>query len=325
MKPQRIAIIGAGGHARDQHYPALRALDEVELCAACDLDERKLQEVREQYEIPAVYTDYREMIEKEAPDGVVVVMPPMPMFDVAMGCLDLGAHLLIEKPPACTSAQALRLLDRAERGGRIVMVSLNRRFMPLVRRLKDMARERKLVYCSATYNKDGFFQGKWTWPSPLPVADSIHLIDLLRFVAGDVAEVFAASASLEADFTNSHAALVVHETGASSVVNTHHCVGYRVHRFELHAIGMSAYLDVGDTHNPACELYLDGERVEPPAEDEDLPAGVWQENFYETRHFARVVAGEEVCDAGLADAIESMRLAEALAVGYRGPMSRFAP
>ena len=323
MKPQRIAIIGAGSHARDQHYPVLRHLQEVDLCAACDVKQDKLDEVREKYGIPAVYSDYREMIEKESPDGVVIVMPPVPMLDVALGCLDLGANLMIEKPPACTSTQARQILDRAEAKGCQVMVSLNRRFMPLVRKLKDMALERKLAYCSSTYNKDGFFGKKWTWPSPLPVADSIHLIDLMRFIGGDVAEVFAASAQRDAEFTNTHSATIVHESGAMGTINTHHCVGFRVHRFEIHANGMSAYMDVGDTRAPSCELFLDGKAEDAPAFKLDLPDDVGIENYYESRHFARVLAGEEECESSLADAIESVRLAEAVAAGYRGKMSDF--
>lgn len=323
MKIKRIAIIGAGGHARAQHYPALHYIDEIHLCAACDLIPQKLEEVRRLYDIPACYTDYREMIQKEAPDGVVIVMPPMEMVDVALGCLDMGAHIMIEKPPGCNSRDAQRILDRAMQRNCKVMVSLNRRFMPLVRRLKEMAIKRGLVHCSATYNKSGFFTGKWSWPSALPVCDSIHLIDLMRFIGGEVAEVYAASAKIDADYTNSHSAFVMFECGAMGSINTHHCVGARVHLFEIHAKNMSAYLNVGDTHQPSCELWLDGQHAEPPNYPVALPPSVGIDNYYETRHFARYVAGEEEGEATLADTITSVRLAEAIVAGYRGDFRRF--
>lgn len=322
-KPQRIAIIGAGAHAKDQHYPALHHIDGIDLCSACDLVPEKLAEVRERYEIPSGYTDYRKMIERESPDGVVVVMRPMEMVEVVLGCLDLGVDLLIEKPPGCNPSEARQILERAEAKGRKVMVSLNRRFMPLVRWLRDQAQERQLVYCSATYNKDGFFKDKWSWPSSLPVADSIHLIDLVRFVGGEVTEVFASAAQRDAQFTNSHSAAAVYESGATAAISTHHCVGFRVHRFEVHAQGLSAYLDVGDTRSPSCELFVDGEAVDPPQFTEDLPSAVGIENYYETLHFARVLAGEAECEAGLADVIESVKLAEAVATGYRGKLAEF--
>ena len=323
MKKKRIAIIGAGGHARGQHYPSLAHIDEIDFCAACDLIPEKLQEVREMYDIPAGYSDYREMIEKEAPDGVVIVMRPMEMLDVIMGCLDMGANIMIEKPPACSLADTQRILDRAGQKGCKVMVSLNRRFMPLARRVKDMALERGLVYCSAMYNKPGFFGDKWDWPVSLPACDSIHLIDLIRFVGGDVAEVYSTSERRNAEFTNSHSATLVYESGAMGTINTHHCVGARVHRFEVHAYDMSAYMDVGDTCAPSCELWLDGEQAEAPTLTKDLPDNVGLDNYHETLHFARFVVGEEDGEAELADAIESTRLAEAISAGYRGELKDF--
>jgi virulence factor len=263
------------------------------------------------------------MIEKEAPDGVVIVMRPMELVEVALGCLDLGVHIMIEKPPGCTSRESQQILDRAAQKDRKVMVSMNRRFMPLVRALKAMAVDRGLVYCSATYNKDGFFKGKWTWPSSLPVADSVHLVDLMRFVGGEVRRVYAASGKRDAEFTNTHCAMVVYESGAPGVINTHHCVGARVHRFEVHAKNMSAYMDIGDTHHPSCELWLDGKKAEPPAAEERVPQGVGIENYYETRHFARCIAGIEAAEADLSDVIKSVRLAEALVAGFCGEMRTF--
>ena len=326
MGKTRIAIIGAGNHARGQHYPALRHIDEIELCAACDLVQEKLDEVQRAYDIPAVYTNYREMIAREAPDGIVVVMDPMELTGVALGCFELGQNLMIEKPPGCSSAEARQMLDAAQKNGCKAMVSMNRRFMPLLRKLMAMAAERGgPVYASATYNKAGFFHGKWTWPVALTVCDAIHLVDLLRFVCGDVAEVYASSVRRDADYPNSCSAHVVFESGATGTMNNHQCVGARVHRFELHAIGMSAYLDVGNTSSPSGELWLDGTRADVPACEADAPDGVGLDNYRETRHFARWLRGEEEVEAGLGDVLHSVRLAEAIATGYRGKMSEFAP
>ena len=171
--------------------------------------------------------------------------------------------------------------------------------------------------------QDGFFGSKWTWPGSLPVCDSIHLIDLMRFIGGEVASVFAASGKRDAEFTNTHSAMIVYESGAAGTINTHHCVGARVHRFEIHANNMSAYMDVGDTRNPSCELWLDGKKADAPRHDQAAPTGVGIENYYETRHFARYIAGEETPESDLADAIKSVRLAEAVAAGFCGEMRAF--
>ncbi|HJN17840.1 MAG TPA: Gfo/Idh/MocA family oxidoreductase [Armatimonadota bacterium] len=317
---KRLAIVGAGNHARDQHYPPMRTIDEIDLCAACDLDAEKLERVKAEYGVPATYTDYRVMIEAESPDAVVLVMRPMEMLEVALGCLDMGQHIMIEKPPGCSVADAEAILERSREAGCKVMVSVNRRFIPLIRDLKAMASERGVVQISSTYNKAGFTGDAWNWPAPLILADSIHNVDLMRWVGGDVAEVFSASAARDAEYKNAHSATVVYESGASGTINSHLCVGERVHQFEIHAMGMSAYLNVGDTRAPSCELYLDGERADPPTYEVDLPDDVGIENYYETLHFARWIAGDDVGEADLADVLDSVRLAEAISNGYRGPM-----
>jgi len=323
MRKKRIAIIGAGGHAKGQHYPSLAYADEIELCAACDLAPEKLEEVRKPYDIPAVYTDYREMIDKERPEGIVVVMTPMDLTGVVLGCLEMGQHVMIEKPPGCNSGEAQQMLDLAQQNDCKIMVSMNRRFMPLVRKIKEMAQERGLVYCSATYNKAGFFTGKWNWPASLPVADAIHLIDLTRFVCGEVTEVHAATAKRDAEYTNSCCGTVVFESGAWASINNHQCVGARVHRFEVHTLNLSAYMDVGATAAPSCELWLDNEKAVTPDCAVEVPDGVGSDNYFETLHFARWVAGEEEGEAALSDVIKSVKLAEALESGYRGRMEDF--
>jgi predicted dehydrogenase len=246
-----------------------------------------------------------------------------------LGCIERGVHVMIEKPPGCTSEEAARILDTALENHCKVMVSMNRRFIPLIRWARQTAAGRGgVVHCSVTYNKAGFVGEQWRWPSYVPVADGIHLLDLLRFMCGPVVEVYACSNRHKADYVNSCSALVVFESGALGSANNHQCVGGRVQRLEVHAEGMSAYFDIGDTTAPRCELFVEGRSEEPPSVEFDslptgVPVGVGIDAYLETRHFARWIAGEEEGESDLADVIDSVRLAEAVAVGYRGKMSDF--
>ncbi len=60
----------------------------------------------------------------------------------------------------------------------------------------------------------------------------------------------------------------------------------------------------------------------PPEDATELPAGVGRDNYHETRHFLDFLAGAAP-ESDLADAIISVRLGEAIAEGYRGPLSDF--
>jgi predicted dehydrogenase len=325
MKRTRIAIIGAGNHARQQHYPPLAQLPDVELCAACDLVQDKLDVVDREFSVPRCYTDCMEMIRRERPDGVVIVTPPALTRNLAVACIEAGQHVMIEKPPGCDSLEAQEILDAATAHGRKVMVSMNRRFMPAIGRLLSLAEERGgVTSCSATYNKSGF-TGTRQYPAELTVVDAIHLVDLLCCVGGRVEQVHALSAKRDAEYANSCSAVMQFANGCFATLNNHQCVGGRVQRFEVHALGMSAYLDVADPAAPKCDLFLAGEPAELHCDVPDPPSGVLLDNWCETAHFARWLRGEEAARSELAAVIESVRAAEAIAAGYCGPMAEFEP
>ena len=60
-KKLKLAVIGAGGIARVAHLPAYKNMDNVELVAICDIIEERAKEKAEEYNIPAVYTDYKDV------------------------------------------------------------------------------------------------------------------------------------------------------------------------------------------------------------------------------------------------------------------------
>src|SRR3712207_6812509 len=66
MAQYRAAVIGVGGMGAC-HLSSLRAMPEVELVAACDLDEERLARRAEEFGVPGRYRDYREMFERERP------------------------------------------------------------------------------------------------------------------------------------------------------------------------------------------------------------------------------------------------------------------
>ena len=49
----RMAFIGAGSRANQVHYPAFAGLDDVEICAVCDIDRRRLDDTCDRYGVPA--------------------------------------------------------------------------------------------------------------------------------------------------------------------------------------------------------------------------------------------------------------------------------
>ena len=105
MNPIRIAIIGYGKIAEDQHVPSIRGNDRFELVATSS---------RSGTGVEPVYTDWHELIEKvEGLEAVAITTPPGPRYDIARGCIAAGLHCLLEKPPTAGLAQIADLEDRA--------------------------------------------------------------------------------------------------------------------------------------------------------------------------------------------------------------------
>ena len=101
MKPIRIAILGYGKIAQDQHVPAIAANPRFALAATSSRSGKGPQ--------PA-FTDWRELIRAVRDlEAVAITTPPGPRYEIARECLLAGLHCLLEKPPTVGLAEVADL------------------------------------------------------------------------------------------------------------------------------------------------------------------------------------------------------------------------
>ena len=106
MKPIRIAIIGFGKIAADQHVPAIEASPRLDLAATSS---------RSGQGVGQIFTDWRELIGSvQDLEAVAITTPPGPRYDIARECILAGLHCLLEKPPTAGLAEAADLACLAE-------------------------------------------------------------------------------------------------------------------------------------------------------------------------------------------------------------------
>ena len=106
MTPIRIAIIGFGKIAEDQHVPSIEGNPRFALAASSSRSGKGPQ---------PVFTDWRELIrETDALEAVAITTPPKPRYEIARACLEAGLDVLLEKPPAATLAEIEDLTCLAE-------------------------------------------------------------------------------------------------------------------------------------------------------------------------------------------------------------------
>lgn len=97
MNPIRIAILGFGKIAEDQHVPSIHGNARFELVATSS---------RSGQGVAQTFTDWRELIRNvEGLQAVAITTPPGPRYDIARECMLAGLHCLLEKPPTVGLAQ----------------------------------------------------------------------------------------------------------------------------------------------------------------------------------------------------------------------------
>jgi predicted dehydrogenase len=133
----RIGVIGYGYWGPNLVRNFVEAPG-AQVGAVCDLRPERLAKVQARY--PAVETtiDYQEMLASSHIDAIAVATPVSTHFDLAMQALRAGKHVLVEKPLAATSEQAVRLVEEADRRNQVLMVDHTFIYTGAVRKIREL-------------------------------------------------------------------------------------------------------------------------------------------------------------------------------------------
>jgi len=172
-RPIRIGIIGAGWWAASTHAPALKAVEGVEIVAACRRDPVRLAEFASKVGVPATYSDHEEMLDKAALDAVVVCSPHSLHYEHVRAALDRNLPVLTDKPLSIQSSQGEELRQLAEAKDVPLGVFFGHAFDSSYRYIANQIRTNalgRLAHISCTYfaNPDmlGFFGNADFVPNP---------------------------------------------------------------------------------------------------------------------------------------------------------------
>lgn len=315
MDTINIALIGAGSMANSVHYPSLAECPDVQMVGLCDIIPERLEKTAARFRIPRMFTNYREMIEKTVPDAVYVLMPSYHHFDILVHCLSLGLHIFIEKPPAVTTHQIRNLAILAEKHNCKTMVGFNRRFIPLMVEARKRVEEKgPIIQCMATFYKNQPAALYYNGAIDVLTCDAIHAVDVLRWMGGEVTQLASDINSFHSDRENSFNALLRFEGGASGILMTNWAVGNRVHIFEMHALGISAFINP-DPEGKAVILETDQQTEISTVEAAGTTARHHTYGFFgETRHFIDCIKTDRQPDTCFADAVKTMELVDRIYV-----------
>jgi predicted dehydrogenase len=312
----RIGLIGAGSFARGTLLPALRAED-AELAAVATEGGLSAADVAARFGFGRAAASVDEILADDAIDAVVIATPHAQHAALTASALRAGKAVFVEKPLALSDAE-LAEVEAALSPGTLLMVGFNRRFAPLVQRLREELRGIPALALSVRVNAGPLPDDHWLHDPELGggrlIGEGCHFVDLVAHLAG-------------APITSVNGAAIPHPdrpVGCSDDI-------VATVRFDSGSIGTLLYSGSGDARLPKerieafgggiaaviddfrrLEIFRDGKRmVAKSRQDKGHRA--------EIAHFVSVLRGTAVAPdpaTYLASSRATLALAESLRTGH---------
>ncbi len=192
----RYGLIGCGGIGA-LRAQALAATPGAKLTWVSDVDPERAGALAGRHHA-AVAPDWRALVERADVDAVIVSTPPNLHADMAIGALEAGKHVLVEKPIARDPLEARSMIAAAAAARRHLGVGFNYRFYPSVVRARalmdsgiigELDHVRSYAGYSANDHNPPWVHDAAVMGGGALRDNGIHLIDLTRLFLGEVAEV----------------------------------------------------------------------------------------------------------------------------------------
>jgi myo-inositol 2-dehydrogenase/D-chiro-inositol 1-dehydrogenase len=194
----RVGMIGCGGNARG-HLRHLLQLPGVQITGVCDVVPTLAEQAAEQTGATA-YTDYRALLDRPDLDAVYLSLPVFAHGDPELAVIARGLPMFIEKPVALDLGTAQQIAAALRRAGLLTCVGYQLRYCGST----DLARERIAAsdagplglvtgqyWCGTGRVRPGHWRTSMARSGGQIVEQATHTVDMMRFLAGEIVEVFA--------------------------------------------------------------------------------------------------------------------------------------
>ena len=176
-KQYRVGIVGCGGMGRS-HAQGFANLEETVVVAASDIDAAAAQALSAEHSIPAVYGDYREMLEKEDLDIVSVPTWQGVRAEITVAAARCGVKAVIgEKPMADCLGGADDMIEACDRHGVKLAIGHHGRFTPTLNEIRRLVADGAIGEPAMMYHR--------AKPNAGLLNTGTHAIDSWRYMLGD--------------------------------------------------------------------------------------------------------------------------------------------
>ena len=234
----KLLVIGSGGFAQ-KHASLFSEIDDVTVCAFCSRTAAHAKAAAARlaattgHEV-ASYTDLREALDRELPQAAVVVVTPYGHGEIERELISRRVPFLVEKPIGIDTETPAEIARLVEESGLVTSVGFHMRYLDIAETLRTM------LTATSPVLANGYWMG--TLPPPAWwrhraesggqfVEQTVHMIDLLRYLLGEVESVSAMTSQqvlhelhADADVPDAGAAVLRMESGmTATLINS--CVG----------------------------------------------------------------------------------------------------
>lgn len=254
-----MGVIGYGVIGEFHALGVSRSAD-ARLVGVCDIEEVRRAKAKENYTCE-VYEDYRAILERKDLDAVCICTPSGMHGDMTIAAAQAGKHVLTEKPMDITLDKCDQMIAACKQAGVLLGVIFQNRFNEGVTRIKqaiDQGKLGKLIlgdavvkwYRTQEYYDTGGWRGTWKLDGGGALMNqSVHYIDLLQWMMGPVAEVYAhtATAGHKIEVEDLGVAVLRFQSGAVGTITGTTCAYPGVAtRLEVHGTQGSIMWDEGN-------------------------------------------------------------------------------
>jgi predicted dehydrogenase len=197
----RVGLIGCGNVVSYGHWPALTALQDVELVALADITPERRKIGQEWFGLSDdnLYESYQDVLARPDIDAVVVTVPQKFRRQIVLDAIAAGKHVLSEKPLASIPSVANELCEAAEEAGVTFGMVHNYHFFPeyrLMKRLIDNGEIGDLRVLTLNYlgviDNPGAVEYHADWRHTMDAGggvlmDMIHAVYLAEWLTGEPA------------------------------------------------------------------------------------------------------------------------------------------
>ena len=205
MSKVKIGVIGYGNMGKIHVKNIFDGqIPNVELGAVCDIDEKKLEIVKELYPDVPLFTDAEEMYKSGLIDSVLIAIPHYDHAKYAIMAFDYGLNVLTEKPAGVYTKQVKEMNEAAAKSDKVFGIMYNQRTNPLYQKLKNLIEDGELGgikritwiitdwYRTQAYHDSSAWRSNWKLEGGgALINQAVHSLDLLCYLADDFVSVRA--------------------------------------------------------------------------------------------------------------------------------------